>query len=151
MGASTTLKGANYTKTAIIVAGTITTDRSFPDASQRKLRVMYDSWESATSYDDPSTISFGLLPKGCRVLGWMVSWEAQGAAVTADFEIGGVTASADEAVTDMTSLGQLFVPALAVFQQTPLTEDSILTFITKDQAMGQNLIITVATLYLDED
>ncbi len=56
-----------------------------------------------------------------------------------------------EAVTDMTSAGQLFIPALATFQQTPLTADSILTFITKDQAMGQNLAISVTTLYLDED
>ncbi len=148
--ADTTLKGANYTKVAAVVAGTASAG-NFPDASQRKIRGMYDSWESTTSYDDPSTISFMLLPKGCRVLGFVVSWEAQGLAVTADFEIAGVAASAAEAVTDMTSAGQLFIPALATFQQTPLTADSILTFITKDQAMGQNLAISVTTLYLDED
>ena len=150
MAASTTLKGAEYTKIAAIVAGTASAE-SFPDASQRKLRMMYDSWESTVAYDDPSTISFALLPKGCRVLGWVVSWEAQGLAVTADFEIGGVAASAAEAVTDMTSAGQLFIPALATFQQTPLTADSILTMITADQALGQSDSISVTTMYLDED
>lgn len=150
MAASTTLKATNYTKIAAVIAGTASAE-SFPDASQRKLRAMYDSWESSTAYDDPSTITFGLLPKGCRVLGWIVSWEAQGAAVTADFEIGGVAASTSEAVTSMASAGQLFIPALATFQQVPLTADSLLTFITNTEALGQDDAISVTTLYLDED
>lgn len=150
MAASTTLKSTNYTLIAQIVAGTKSAE-SYPDASKRKLRAMYDEWSSSTAYDDPSTISFMLLPKGARILGWIVSWDAQGAAVTADFEIAGVTASASEAVTSMNAAGQLFIPALAVFQDTPLTADSILTMITATQALGQDDKICVTTLYLDED
>jgi hypothetical protein len=150
MATSATLKALEYTKIAAIVAGTASAE-SFPDASKRKLRGMYDSWESTVAYDDPSTISFALLPKGCRVLGFLVAWEAQGAAVTADFEIGGVAACAAEAVTDMTSAGELWIPVNAVFAGVPLTADSILTMITKDQALGQSDRIDVTTVYLDED
>lgn len=149
MATSSTLKGANYTKVAGVVAGTLSAG-SFVDASKNigtPLRVLYDSWESTVAYDDPSTISFGLLPKGARVLGFMVSWEAQGAAVTADFEIGGVAACTAEAVTSMSSAGSLYIPALATFQQVPLTVDSILTMITAAQALGQSDAISVACIY----
>lgn len=151
MATSSTLKATDYTKIAAVLAGTASAE-SFPDASKRKLHAMYDEWSSATAYDDPSTISFMLLPKGARVLGWSVAWDAQAAAVTADFEIGGVTASTAECITDMTSAGAIgFIPALATFVDTPLTADSILTVITKDQALGQDDKICITTFYLNED
>lgn len=151
MATSATLKATDYTKVAAIVAGTESGLSTFPDASKRKLHAHYDEWSSATAYDDPSTISFMLLPKGARVLAFIVNWDAQGAAVTADFEIGGVAACAAEAVTDMTSAGQLVIPALATFSDTPLAADSILTMITADQALGQDDKICVTCLYLNED
>jgi len=152
MAASTTLKGVEYTKTAAIVAGTASAE-SFPDASKRKLRGMYDMFVHETvAYDAGSVISMGLLPKGCRVLGWTVAWEAQGAAVTADFTIGGVAASTAEAVTDMTSDGAIgFIPALVAFQQTPLTANSIVALVTAAQATGIGDQINITTWYIDED
>jgi hypothetical protein len=150
MATSATLKSAQYTKIYNVQQHTASAE-AFVNASKRKLRGMYASWESATAYDDPSTISLMLLPKGARVLGWFVAWEAQGAAVTADFEIGGVTASAAECVTDMTSAGELWIAANAAFQQVELTEDSVLTMITAAQALGQDDAICVTCVYSDED
>ena len=152
MAASTTLKGVNYTKTAAVVAGTASAE-SFANASQRKLRGMYDMFVHETvAYDAGSVISMGLLYKGCRVLGWTVAWEAQGAAVTADFTIGGVAASTAECVTDMTSAGAIgFIPAVVAFQQTPLTADSVVALVTAAQATGIGDQINVTTWYLDED
>jgi len=151
MAASTTLKGTEYTKTAAIVAGTEGGGGTFPDASKRKVRAMYDEFTSGTAYDAGSIISMGLLPKGCRVLGFLVSWEAQGAAVTMDLTIGGVAASTAEAVTDMTSAGSLFIPALETFQGTPLTADSIVALVTAAQSTGIDDSVSLTTLYVDED
>lgn len=150
MATNALLKATEYTKTAAIIAG-IASAESFPDASKRKLHVQYDEWSSATAYDDPSTISFMVIPKGARVLGFIVSWDAQGAAVTGDIEIGGTAACASEAITDMTSAGQLYIPALASFIDTPLAADGVLTVITADQVLGQNDKLCVACLYMNED
>jgi hypothetical protein len=151
MATSATLKSAQYTAIYNVQQHTASAE-AFNNASKRKLRAMFSSWESATAYDDPSTISLMLLPKGARVLGFMVSWEAQGAAVTGDFEIGGVTASTAECVTDMTSAGAIgFIPAVAAFQESELAADSVLTLITAAQALGQDDAIFVTCVYTDED
>ncbi len=148
MAVSILLKATEYTKTAKIVAGEASAE-SYPDASQRKLRGMYDEFSSDTAYDATSVISFGLLPKGSRVLGFFISWEAQGAAVTVIPQIGGVTAGATTAA--MTNAGSEFVPALEVFQGTKLTADSIVSLITAAQDTGIDDSISVTTVYLDED
>ncbi len=150
MAASTTLKGANYTNVAAVVAGTASAG-SYPNASQRKLRGMYDYFESSVAYDAGSEIGMGLIPKGARVLGFIVSNEAISAAVTADFEVGGVAASASEAWTSMNGAQQLFIPALAVFQQTPLTANSVVTVVTAAATLAADKRISVTTVYLDED
>lgn len=150
MAASTTLKGTEYTKTAAVVAGTASAE-SFPDASKRKIRGDYDYFESTTAWDAASEIGMGYIPKGARVLGFLVSNEAVGAAVTADFEVGGVAASAAEAWTSMNGANQLFIPALATFQQTPLTADSIVTVVTAAATLAANKRISVTTFYLNED
>ena len=134
MAASTTLKGVNYTKLAAVIAHTASAE-SFVNAMTEfgsRLRTMYDMFvDEDTAWDAGSVIGMGYLPKGARVLGWVVSWEAQGAAVTADFTIGGVAASAAECITDMTSAGGIgFIPALVAFQQTPLTADSVVAIVT---------------------
>ena len=150
MAASTTLKATEYTKTAAIVAGTASAE-SYPDASKRRLHCLYDNWTSATAYDAGSIISFGLLPRGARVLGWYVHWEGTGTAVTADFTIGGVAASTAEAITSMSSDGALFIPVLEVFASAPLTADSIVAIVTAAAATGIDDGINVTTLYLNED
>jgi hypothetical protein len=104
------------------------------------------------AYSAGSVISMGLLPKGARILGWTVAWEAQGAAVTGDFTIGGVAASTAECITDMTSDGAIgFIPALVAFQQTPLTADSVVAIVTAAQSTGIGDQINITTWYLDED
>lgn len=150
MAASTTLKGTEYTKTAAIQAHTASAE-SFPDASKRKLRGNYDEFTSGTAWDAASEIAMGYIPKGARVLGFLVSNVAVGAAVTADFEVGGVAASAAEAWTSMNGALQLFIPALAVFQQTPLTADSIVTVVTAAATLAADKKISVVTVYLNED
>lgn len=154
MAASTTLKGVNYTKVAAVVAGTASAE-SFVNAMTEfgtRLRCMYDMYvDEVTAWDAGSVIGMGLLPKGCRVLGWFVAWEGTGANMTADFEIGGVTASTAEAITDTTSDGALYIPALVVFQQTPLTADSVLTLVTAANPTGIGDQINVTTLYLNDD
>ena len=152
MAASTTLKGTNYTKVAGVVAGTLSAG-SFVDASKMlgtPIRAMYDEFTSATAYDAGSVISMGLLPKNARVLGFLVSWEAQGAAVTMDLTIGGVAASTAEAVTDMTSAGSLLIPALETFQGTPLTADAIVALVTAAQSTGIDDSVSLTTIYLLE-
>lgn len=149
--ASTTLKGANYTKVAAIVAGTEGGGGTFPNASRRKMRGMYDYFESTVAYELASEIGMGLIPKGARIIGFLVSNEAVGAAVTADFEVGGVAASASEAWTSMNGAQQLFIPALATFQQVPLTVDSVVTVVTAAATLAADKRISVTTLYLDED
>lgn len=146
--ASTTLKGANYTKVAAVVAGTASAG-SFADASKRKLRGMYDYFESTTAYDLASEIGMGLIPKGARVLGFIVSNEGVGAAVTATIKIGDTTASGTW--TSMNSANQQYLPALAAVSQTPLTADSIVTVVTAAATLAANKRISVTTLYLDED
>jgi hypothetical protein len=151
MAASTTLKGTEYTKTAAILAHTASAE-SFPDASKRKLRGMYDEFVDAdTAWDLASEIGMGYVPKGARVLGFIVSNDAVGAAVTADLEIGGVAATAAEAWTSMNGANQLFIPALATFQDTPLTTDSVVTVVTAAATLAATKKITVTTVYLDED
>lgn len=151
MAASTTLKGTEYTKTAAVLAHTASAE-SFPDASKRKLRGNYDEFVDAnTGWDSGSEIGMGYIKKGARILGFIVSNVAVGAAVTADLAVGGVAATAAEAWTDMTGAQQLFIPALAVFQQTPLTADSIVTVITAAQTLAATKKISVTTVYLNED
>ena len=153
MAASTTLKGANYTKVAGVVAGTLSAE-SFINAMKEfgsRLRSQYDYFESTVAYDLASEIGMGLIPKGARVLGWIVSNEAVGAAVTADFEVGGVAASASEAWTSMNAANQQFIPALAVFQQTPLTADSVVTVVTAAATLAADKRISVTTLYQQDD
>ena len=150
MAASTTLKGTRYTNTAGVVAGTLSAG-SFNDASKRKIRGMYDYFESTVAYDLASEIAMGLIPKGARVLGFIVSNEAIGAAVTADFTIGGVAASASEAWTSMNGANQQFIPALATFQQVPLTADSVVKVVTAAATLAANKRISVTTLFLNED
>lgn len=153
MAASTSLKGTNYTKVAGVVAGTLSAG-SFVNAMQMwgaRIRGMYDEFTSGTAWDAGSVISMGLLPKGARVLGFLVSWEAQGAAVTMDLTIGGVAASTAEAVTDMSSAGSLFIPALETFTGTPLTADSIVALVTAAQSTGVDDSVSLTTLYLYED
>ncbi len=154
MAASTTLKGANYTKVAGVVAGTLSAE-SFVNAMKvfgARLKTQYDTFVDADDgWDLASEIGMGLLPKGALVLGWIVANDAVGAAVTADFEIGGVAASASEAWTSMNGVNQLFIPALATFQDTPLTADSILTVVTAGATLAATKKIIVTTLYLSDD
>ena len=154
MAASTTLKGTNYTKVAGVVAGTLSAG-SFVNASKNlgtPLRVMYDMFVHETvAYDAGSIISMGLLPKGARVLGFMISAEATGAAMTADVTIGGVAATTAECLTDTTSDVAVFVPALPTFQLTPLTADSIVALVTAAQATGIGDEISLTVLYVLED
>jgi hypothetical protein len=151
MAASTTLKAADYTNVAAVLAGTASAG-SFPDASKRKLHVMTDMFvDEVTAWDAGSEITFMVLPKGARVLGFIVAAEATGAAMTLDFEIGGVAACASEALTDTTGDVALYIPALQVFQRTPLTADSLLVAITAAQATGIGDEIQVSCLYMIED
>ena len=154
MAASTTLKGANYTKVAGVVAGTKSAE-SFVNAMVvfgSRLRTMYDTFVDAdTAWDAASEIAMGLLPKGAIVLGWIVTNDANSAATTADFEVGGVAASAAEAWTSMNGANQLFIPALATFQDTPLTADSIVTVVKAAQTLATSTKLIVTTLYLNDD
>ena len=154
MASSTTLKGANYTKVAGVVAGTLSAE-SFVNAMKvfgARLKTQYDYFVDAdTAWDATSEIAMGLLPKGALVLGWIVSNDANSAATTADFEIGGVAASASEAWTSMNGANQQFIPALATFQDTPLTADSILTIVTAAQTLATSTKLIVTTLYLSDD
>jgi len=150
MAASTTLKGTRYTNTAGVVAGTLSAG-SFNNASKTKLRVMYDEFSSDTAYDAGSVISMGLLPKGARVFGFLVSWEAQGAAITMDLTIGGVAASTSEAVTDMTSAGSLFIPVTETFMGIELTVDSVVALVTAAQPTGIDDSVSLGVLYTIED
>lgn len=154
MAASTTLKGVNYTKIAQVVAGTHSAE-VFVNAMKvfgSRLRTNYDTFVDAdTAWDLASEISMGLLPKGAIVLGWIVSNDAVGAAVTADFEVGGVAASAAEAWTSMNGANQMFIPALASFQDTPLTADSIVSVVTAAATLAATKKLIVTTLYLQDD
>ena len=147
MATSALLKALEYAK----IVASFASAGTFPNASKRKLRGMYDYFESTVAYDLASEIGMGLLPKGARVIGFIVSNEAIGAAVTADFEIGGVAASASEAWTSMNGANQQFIPALATFQQVPLTADSVVTVVTAAATVAADKRISVTTLYLDED
>lgn len=152
MAASTTLKSVEYAKVAAILASTTGGVGTFPDASKRKLRGERALFvDESTAWDSGSEITFMLLPKGAIVLGFIVAAEAQGGAVTMDFEIGGVTASTAEAVTSMNSDMSIIIPVLQVFQRTPLTEDSLLVGITAAAATGIGDEIEVTCLYLLED
>jgi len=154
MAASTTLKGTNYTNIAAILAGTASAE-SFPNASTQtgtKLRACYDYFVDAdTGWDLASTISMGVIPKGARVVGFIVANEAVGAAVTADIALSGTAATASEAWTDMTSANQQFIPALEAIQNTPLTADKVVQVITAGATLAAGKSITVTTLYLNED
>jgi hypothetical protein len=152
MAASTTLKSVEYAKVAAIIARTTGGVGTFPDASKRKLRGQTAMFvDETTAWDSGSEITFMLLPKGAIVLGFIVAVEATGAAMTFDFEIGGVAASTSEAVTDTTSDVALIIPALQVFQRTPLTADALLVGITTAQPTGIGDEIQVTCLYLLED
>lgn len=153
MAVVTTNKGVNYTSVAGVVAGTLSAG-SFINASTMfgtKLRVQYDTYAFLADADATSILSMGLLPKGARVLGFYWASEAQGVATTADIEIGGVAATAAEALTDMTSATQQFVPATEAMSNTPLTVDSVITVINAAQAFKLGKSVVLATLYLDED
>jgi hypothetical protein len=152
MGTSSALKSVEYAKVAAILAGTTGGVGTFPDASKRKLRGQTAMFvHEVTAYDAGSEITFMLLPKGAIVLAFVVAAEAQGAAVTIDFEIGGVAACTSEAWTDMTSDMTLVIPSLQVFHRTPLTADSLLVGITAAQPTGIGDEMQVTCLYLLED
>ncbi len=114
------------------------------------LRTVYDTYTvvAATAMAAGSTIAMGIIPKGAIVLGFIWTSTAASAAVTADITIGDVAATTSEALTDMTSATQQFVPATGVFPYTPLTADSAVSVITAAQTMPTGQIVTLTTLYL---
>lgn len=149
MGTSATLKGLEYTKTAAILARTASAE-SFPNASKRKLHALYDEFVDAdTAWDLASEIGFGILPKGARVLGFIVSNVAVGAAVTATIKVGDTTAS--DTWTSMNSANQQYLPVLAAVGGAELTADSVVTVVTGGATLASTKKISVATLYLIED
>lgn len=93
-------------------------------------------------------ISMGRIPKSAIVLGFFWTATAQGAAVTADVEIGGVAATTSEVFTDMTSATTQIVGATGVFPFTPLTADSQVTVITAAQALNPGGTVTLCTIYV---
>ena len=148
--ATQTYKGDFYTNVAGVVAGTLSAG-SFNNASKTKLRAKVDTITFAADADAASVTSMGLLPKGARVIGFYFASEAQGVAVTADIEVGGVAATTAEVLTDMTSATQQLVPCVEAVSKDELTVDSVVTIINAAQAFKATKRIILATLYLIED
>lgn len=145
MAAITTGNGVEQTKFA---AGGIA--NMVTNLWHKELMFVYD--EYAVPADDTAAagmvISMGRLPINAIVLGFFWTATAQGAAVTADVEIGGVAATTSEAFTDMTSATTQYVGATGVFPYTPLTADSQITVITAAQPLGVSDKVTLMTMYV---
>lgn len=160
MAALTTANGVEATKRAAILAGTSGVGDFIDGAGLwgTKLRGCYDTY--AMPAGDTAAlgvvITMGVVPKGARVLGWVVSNEAHTAAVTADFQLvdaaGNITtASASEAWTSWNGVNQLWIPALEAVSNAGLDAEHTVTITTAAQALVAAKSICVTTLYLAED
>jgi len=145
MAAITTGNGVEQTKYA---AGGI--DNMVGKLWNNDIKFVYDTY-SLPATDTAAAgmvISMGQIPKNAIVLGFMFTSTAQGAAVTADVEIGGTAATTSEVFTDMTSATTQIVGSTGVFPYTPLTADSTVTLITAAQAIDPESTITLCTIYV---
>lgn len=145
MAALTTAKGAEYTKYTTGGISSLVTN-----LWNRPLMTVFDSYTvPADTLAATAELSMGVVPKGARVLGFIFQADDNTAATTGTIEIGGVSATAAAAITDL-SAGpvKLFIPALDTFSQTQLTADSVVSIQFAAQAVDANVVITLTTLYI---
>ena len=160
MAALTTASGENYTKVAAIEAGTLGVS-SFVDGTNlwgTKARIVFDKYTVPTdTVAAGGVITIGRVPKGARVLGFMVTNTAAATgAVTADLQLvdaaGNITtATAAEAWTDMQVAQGLWIPALSAGSATALDEAHTVTVTTKTAILDAAMVLTVATVCIYED
>lgn len=161
MAALTDAKGVNATKRAAILAKTSGVGDFVDGANEwgTKLRTCYDTYVlgSGDTAAAGMIITMGVVPKGARVLGWIVSNEAHTAAVQADFQLvdaaGNKTeaSTATSAWTNWNGVNQQFIPALEAVSKAGLDAEHTVTITTDNASMVVGKSICVTTLYLAED
>lgn len=160
MAALTTANGVESTKRAAVVAKTAGPE-GFPnaDAFASKLRTCFDTYAMAAADTAAAgfVLTIGAVPKGARVLGFIVANEANSAATTADLQLvdldGNITAAtAAEAWTSWNAANQQFIPVLeALTAAGPLDEEHTVTVTTAAQTWAASISVSVTTLYVTED
>lgn len=98
---------------------------------------------------DTCELSMSVVPKGARVLAFIFQADDNTAATTGTIEVGGTSATAAAAITDL-SAGpvKLVIPALDTFSQTPLTADSVVSIQFASKVVDADVVITLTTLYV---
>jgi hypothetical protein len=94
-------------------------------------------------------VNMHMVPKGARVLGFIFQCDDNTAATTGTIEVGGTSATAAAAITDLSGGPvKLFIAALDTFSQTPLTADSIVSIQFASQVVDAAVVMTLTTLYV---
>lgn len=145
MAALTTANGVQHTKYA---AGGIS--NMVTKLWNQPLMTVHDSYTVPTdTLAATAELNMGIVPKGARVLGFIFQADDNTAATTGTIEVGGTSATASGAITDL-SAGpvKLFIPALDTFSQTALTADSVVSIQFAAQVVDAEVVITLTTLYV---
>ena len=142
---ATTVNATNYTK----VAAPDATNKVGPGVWGGRLRVQFDSYTFASTAV-ATTVRMAKLPKGARVVGFIVSCAALGTATTIAIGNGGSGQSAIFAAAFSTSGALVNTPKMlntaAMYEVGTLTGDDVVTILTAgDPATG---LLNLITLYV---
>ena len=138
-----TVNGVNYTITAAITAGTKGVADQIKNSLGANVKSIIDTYTFAGQAAG-TVVNLGTVPSGAKVLGFVITYGALGAAVTGTIKVG--STSAAPTVTSMVAAGTQVIGYIG--GNTALTADSIVSLTTADQAAtGQ---VTLVTLYAQD-
>ena len=144
MSALTAVSGVNYTKYAAGgVANLVSQQWMAP------LEFVHDEYTVPTgdTVAVAGVISFGVVPKGARVLFHVITYTAAGAAATGTIKVGTTTSAS---VTSMVAAGSQVIGSLIASSGTPTTANSVVTLTIAAQDLDAATNITLTTVYIQD-
>jgi len=144
MPALTTANGVEHTKYAATGMYSLATQWNRPVLSVFDKYTVTSDTLAATA-----ELNMGVVPKNARVIGFLFSCDDNDNATTGTIEVGGTSATASGAITDL-SAGPvaLSIVALDTFSQTPLTADSVVSIQFATGIIVEDVVMTLTTLYV---
>ena len=150
-----TVNGVNATKRAAIVAGTKGVGDFIDGANEwgTKVRCIYDEYNVASGDTVTSTgvLTFGTLPKGSKPLYAVWTQADANGAATGGILIGGVAATATNALTDMSNDTTQIVPINNTFTTTFTTAAVAVTVLLAAANLNALTNVTLSIFYIMED
>lgn len=93
-----------------------------------------------------ATIGMCVVPKGARLIGFIINYDAAGSAATVKMQAGTTDCSATS--SSMAAAGGQFLGVLAAYQSTALTADTVINMYTVANTIAATKTVNLTVLYV---